>query len=521
MKASRLVIAACLLAPVVACSPTPAWYARSVRSFLEARQDKVIVQRWDLSCGAAALATILTYQHGHPVTERQVALGMLRKTTPELVRQRLGFSLLDMKRYVQERGFDADGYSNLTIKDLQQLAPIIVPIYVRGNSHFVIFRGMQGDRILLADPAFGGRTIPIDQFGLAWQSRIGFTVSRRDGLPMPNQLAAHPSDFWASSTTARSQAVVMAALRREDLYEEQQKQQTAVAQAKPSPNETSSTVVTDASPPPPVKPPVTPVPVAQAPPAVAGEGTAAAQLIRPDPGSTQAATDRPQPAAKPGDAAAAADGDLARRSASARLATREMAGVAAGQASRPVMPPIVGMASSPSQPPSAASRASRADAVEIVALPPPTTAQPAAVQRKLDAAETTTAGENAATDRRARERDSRAAARTPSPAAQVAPVSVLLRRGEDLLFLGDVAAARLFFKRAAMLGSAQASKQVAKTYDPQFLFRIGAVGIRSDVAQAREWYKQAAARGDAEAAAKLTALNSVAAAATASPPDVR
>jgi predicted double-glycine peptidase len=37
------------------------------------RRDRTIVQEWDLSCGPAALATLLTYQHGDPVSEREIA----------------------------------------------------------------------------------------------------------------------------------------------------------------------------------------------------------------------------------------------------------------------------------------------------------------------------------------------------------------------------------------------------------------------------------------------------------------
>lgn len=46
---------------------------RPVRSLLEMRRHNVVVQEWDLSCGAAALTTVLNYQHGDPVTEREVA----------------------------------------------------------------------------------------------------------------------------------------------------------------------------------------------------------------------------------------------------------------------------------------------------------------------------------------------------------------------------------------------------------------------------------------------------------------
>ena len=44
-----------------------------VQSVLEMRHDRVIIQKWDLSCGAAALATLLRYQFGEPVTEEEIA----------------------------------------------------------------------------------------------------------------------------------------------------------------------------------------------------------------------------------------------------------------------------------------------------------------------------------------------------------------------------------------------------------------------------------------------------------------
>jgi predicted double-glycine peptidase len=41
-----------------------------VLSMLDIRRKNTVVQEWDLSCGAAALATILRYQHGDNVGER-------------------------------------------------------------------------------------------------------------------------------------------------------------------------------------------------------------------------------------------------------------------------------------------------------------------------------------------------------------------------------------------------------------------------------------------------------------------
>src|SRR5215469_6210158 len=52
---------------------------RPVRSLLEMRHENVIIQSWDLSCGAAALATLLKYEWGMPVTEKQVANGLMAR----------------------------------------------------------------------------------------------------------------------------------------------------------------------------------------------------------------------------------------------------------------------------------------------------------------------------------------------------------------------------------------------------------------------------------------------------------
>ena len=101
------------------------------------------------------------------MTEREVAAGMLHFTTVNRVRAQLGFSLLDLKRFAESRGFTADGYGNMTLRDLVETGPAIVPGPARFN-HFVVFRGIQGDRVLLADPAWGNRTMQIPYFMNIW-----------------------------------------------------------------------------------------------------------------------------------------------------------------------------------------------------------------------------------------------------------------------------------------------------------------------------------------------------------------
>lgn len=194
------VIAAALLA-------SPATEAREpVRSLLEIRRDNVVIQEWDLSCGAAALTTVLNQQFGDPAEEKEIAKALISRReyidNPKLVQVRQGFSLLDLKRVAEGRGYVGTGYGKMTVGDLVERAPVLVPIMANGYNHFVIFRGQMADRVLVADPAFGNYTMPARKFENAWIEypefgKVGFVVSARDGRTPRNGLAPRPEDFVA------------------------------------------------------------------------------------------------------------------------------------------------------------------------------------------------------------------------------------------------------------------------------------------------------------------------------------
>lgn len=193
---------ALVLASLLAVSASIANAAAPVRSLLEIRRQNVIVQQWDASCGAAALATLLTFQHGDPVDEKTVAQGMLRTTDPLRVRHRGGFSLLDLKRYADSRGFRSQAYREAAFADLEDFKPAIVPVNLSGFPHFVIYRGRAGDSVLIADPGFGNRVLPAATFEAAWLEGIAFVVERRDGAPAPNKLGVQQNDFTVAAPAA-------------------------------------------------------------------------------------------------------------------------------------------------------------------------------------------------------------------------------------------------------------------------------------------------------------------------------
>ena len=127
--------------------------------------------------------------------------------------------------------------------------------------------------------------------------------------------------------------------------------------------------------------------------------------------------------------------------------------------------------------------------------------------------------------------DGRATAATPSAAAPVAAlpparvpapmipgdtihhldpneIASSLRRADDLIASGDLAAARLVLRRAANAGDARAAMTLAGTYDPLILEKLGVHGFVPDVAMARVWYEKAKKFGSAEAPQRLERLAS-------------
>jgi predicted double-glycine peptidase len=204
-RPARPLISLSVFAALTCAALAPCAFAEPpVQSLLEIRDKSVVVQKFDLSCGAAALATLLNYQFGDHVTEREVTQGLIRRREyiahPEIVRVRQGFSLLDLKRYVTTRGYDGIGYGNLQISDMIKLAPLIVAVHPYGYNHFVVFKGLIGDHVLLADPAYGNRTMSREKFeklliDFPKIGRVGFVVTRGGQQAPPGELSTSASDL--------------------------------------------------------------------------------------------------------------------------------------------------------------------------------------------------------------------------------------------------------------------------------------------------------------------------------------
>jgi len=159
--------------------PNGALYTGHVESMQEGRFRHLVRQHTDYSCGAAALATILRYAYNLEVDENTVIEGMMGVSDPTIVQQR-GFSLLDIKRYVESLGMRGRGY-RINEDRLRNLrVPGLVLMDVRGFRHFVVLKQVIGDRVELGDPILGNRNIPLSEFLQGWPSQAVFVVIGSD-----------------------------------------------------------------------------------------------------------------------------------------------------------------------------------------------------------------------------------------------------------------------------------------------------------------------------------------------------
>jgi hypothetical protein len=87
-------------------------------------------------------------------------------------------------------------------------------------------------------------------------------------------------------------------------------------------------------------------------------------------------------------------------------------------------------------------------------------------------------------------------------------ITVLLKRGKDLIANGDLAAARLVLQRAADANDAEAALALGATYDPLVLRALKVYGLKADPVMARVWYEKASELGSAAAPRRLEMLTS-------------
>ena len=167
-------------------------YTLQVRSWHDIPFRSVVRQQYDFSCGSAAVATLLRYHYGREVSETQAFRSMFDQGDQTKIRQ-VGFSMLDMKNYLESVGYRADGFRISLDRLAQMRVPAIALITRNGYRHFVVIKGVRGDKVLLGDPSRGLEIHSRAEFESWWN---GIALAVRAGPGAGNDLNFNRDDEW-------------------------------------------------------------------------------------------------------------------------------------------------------------------------------------------------------------------------------------------------------------------------------------------------------------------------------------
>jgi predicted double-glycine peptidase len=200
---ASLLVAAAAVAPRVANAADTRFVSAGgmafnlkVKSFKERQWESVVRQQRDFSCGSAAVATLLSYHYDHPTHEEEVFQAMFAAGDRERIMVQ-GFSMLDMKMYLDARGYTADGFRVSLDKLAEVGVPAIVLLNISGYRHFVVIKGITPEDVLIGDPSRGIQRYKRADFQELLDNDIIFVVRTKVDLAKANfnlvkEWAAHP-----------------------------------------------------------------------------------------------------------------------------------------------------------------------------------------------------------------------------------------------------------------------------------------------------------------------------------------
>lgn len=183
-------------------------YTVSVMSWRDIPFRTVVRQQYDFSCGSAAVATLLRFHYGQTgVHEAQVFRAMYEHGDQARIRQ-VGFSMLDMRDYLNSQGFQTDGL-RLSLDRLQALnEPTIALITRNGYRHFIVIKGISAASVLVGDPTFGLQTYSRQDFEAMWNGVV--LAVRREPAGAPPAVYNQASEWrpWAVAPISEARGAV-------------------------------------------------------------------------------------------------------------------------------------------------------------------------------------------------------------------------------------------------------------------------------------------------------------------------
>jgi len=168
---------------------------KPVKTWKDFLEQNIVMQKFDYSCGAAALSTLMQSYFKDKITEKDILENIVKHLDKKDFddRKENGLSLLDLQEFAQRYGYQAMGVK-LKFSALPKLrGPVLVYLETSEYKHFAILRGIQEDRVFLADPSRGNIRLSVFEFAKEWPGIALMLGKKGFGTPSKHLLAVHES----------------------------------------------------------------------------------------------------------------------------------------------------------------------------------------------------------------------------------------------------------------------------------------------------------------------------------------
>ena len=160
------------------CLADPLWLLAGLqegRSLIEHKvlgerdENLMVRQTSELTCGPAALATLLNIYYGENTSEKELA--NMTQTY-----ERGTTTLLALRDAARGLGYNASGYKMDFLQLCEQIRQNQVPLlvhYVKPSLHYTLVIGVLNNRyILTADPSEGNIAVDVADFSRRWDGKV-------------------------------------------------------------------------------------------------------------------------------------------------------------------------------------------------------------------------------------------------------------------------------------------------------------------------------------------------------------
>lgn len=167
-----------------------------VTSWTEIRDQGIIKQRFDYSCGAAAVATVLHHFYRFEVDEASII---------DKIGLKDEFSFADLTRVMEEYALKTVAVA-LDFDHLQRMMlPGIVYLDFHGQGHFSVLRGISSSSVWLGDPSWGNIHMSPARFRGMWETRADEQAPGKIliALPPSRDLSSVDASFFGLAHAKR------------------------------------------------------------------------------------------------------------------------------------------------------------------------------------------------------------------------------------------------------------------------------------------------------------------------------